>query len=251
MTAPPNPDGLVIGDAFGEAMLAHLEHGGSRGDHVVERDDGWVDAMRADLYFQAASQWTLAERDGLSKATGRVLDVGAGAGRHALWIQGRGHDVVALDVSPGVVEVCERRGVRQTFVGTVSELAATGVEPFDAFVLMGNNLGLLESAEHAGRFLGTIASIAKPGALLIGEGIDPHQPSRPGHARYVEQNTARGRMPGQVRIRVRWESLATDWFDYLLMSLGELAELAEPAGWTIEEHYGEPPTHVAVLRYQG
>ena len=56
--------------------------------------------------------------------------MGAGAGRHALPLQESGREVVALDVSPGGVEVCRRRGVRETFTGTVFELAETGPEPF-------------------------------------------------------------------------------------------------------------------------
>ena len=52
-------------------------------------------------------------------------------------------------------------------------------------------------------------------------------------------------------MRIRWEHLATGWFDYLHASLQELRDLAAPAGWELVEHHGEPPTHVVVLRYQG
>ena len=55
----------------------------------------------------------------------RILDIGAGAGRAALALQAMGRQVLAVDVSPGAVEVCRRRGVVSTSLGTVHDLAAT------------------------------------------------------------------------------------------------------------------------------
>ncbi len=45
----------------------------------------------------------------------------------------------------------------------------------------------------------------------------------------------RGRLGGQITIRVRYRELATAWFDLLWCSLDELAEISEPAGWTIAD----------------
>ena len=43
----------------------------------------------------------------------------------------------------------------------------------------------------------------------------------------------RGRLPGELRIRVRWRALATDWFDYWFLSVSELDAVAGSAGWTL------------------
>src|SRR5215469_2807903 len=92
----------------------------------------------------------------LARAPGRVLDLGAGAGRASLVLQERGQDVVALDVSPGAIEVCRRRGVHQVYLGTVAELAATRPAPFDSVLMLGNNLGLLGSPQHAREVLAAL-----------------------------------------------------------------------------------------------
>ena len=63
--------------------------------------------------------------------------------------QQAGYDVVALDVSAGAIEMCRRRGVRQTVTGTVADLPAANVLPFDTLLLLGNNLGLLRDEQHA------------------------------------------------------------------------------------------------------
>lgn len=113
--------GPIEGDAFGQALLARQE--GRSGDIISERDDGLVERDSFD-YFSAPHgplwEWVVA------RVGHRILDIGAGAGREALALQAMGWEVLALDVSPGAIEVCRRRGVVSTFLGTVQDLAVTG-----------------------------------------------------------------------------------------------------------------------------
>src|SRR5690349_182310 len=103
----------------------------------------------------------------MQRTVGKVLDLGAGAGRAALALQVAGRPVVALDVSRGAIEVCKRRGVHQCFVGTVDALVETNPTPFDSILALGNNLGLLGSRAGADRLLNAHASRSAPdlGAL--------------------------------------------------------------------------------------
>jgi methylase of polypeptide subunit release factors len=41
------------------------------------------------------------------------VDIGCGAGRLALYLQARGHEVVAIDISPLAVKTCMKRGVHR------------------------------------------------------------------------------------------------------------------------------------------
>ena len=53
-------------------------------------------------------------------------------------------------------------------------------------------------------------------------------------------NRERGRQPGQLIIRVRWQALATPWFDYWFLPIEELAALAEATGWKLTDRvFGE------------
>ena len=99
-------------------------------------------------YFGAPETWSDRDRWAIERGGGRVLDLGAGAGRAALALPALGQDVVALDVSPGAFEVCRRRGVRDCCVGTIDELVATEPMPFDSVLALGNNLGLLATLER-------------------------------------------------------------------------------------------------------
>jgi SAM-dependent methyltransferase len=235
-------------DAYGRMLIDAFESGGPTIE-IVERDDGFVMGSRfgTDLYLAPYRRWPARQRRALRLARGRVVDIGTGGGRVALHLQERGRDVVATDISPLAIEVCRRRGVRDARVLPVQRLDES-VGVVDTFVMFGNNLGLLGSAARAKRLLRRFARISSPGARILGETLDPYATDDPAHLRYHRRNRARGRLGGQLRIRVRYRDYATPWFDYLLVSRVELEELVAGTGWevarTIED---EPPLYVAVL----
>jgi SAM-dependent methyltransferase len=223
----------LLGDAWGNALFGALD--GRETTVVLERDDGHVDVEGLSGYFAVPDAWSDRDHWAIQRPVGRVLDLGAGAGRAALALQARGQDVVALDVSPGAITVCRRRGVHQCFLGTVNDLLAAKPEPFDCFLALGNNLGLLGNPDLAVQTLNTLATMGSDESVIVGTGADPYETNDPVHLGYHEANRQRGRPSGQVTVRVRHRNVATDWFDLLLCSLDELADLCSPTPWRIAD----------------
>jgi SAM-dependent methyltransferase len=179
------------------------------------------------------------------------LDVGCGAGRVGLELQGRGHDVVGIDLSPVAVEVSRRRGVRDARVLPVTKVGRS-LGQFDTFVMFGNNFGLVGSHRRAPWLLRRFRSIASEGARILAESVDPYKTDRPEHLAFHERNRRHGRMGGQLRIRVRQGSSSTPWFDYLLASPEEMASLAEGTGWELVRVIDEGEhVYVGVLERAG
>lgn len=250
-TAPFGPrTGDAIGDMLRDAYRASQEPFGTPVFHIAERSDGLVKPVPVEPWIAPVHQWPDGERQALDLLKGRVLDIGAGGGRAARALLDRGHAVTAIDISPGALEVCRRQGVRSTFHGTVHDHAATG-ERYDSFLLLGANLGLLESRERAPQFLRALGAMAAPGAVIVGQGRNLTDSTDPLHLRYNERNLRAGRIAGQRTMRVRYRDVATPWFNYLSLAPGELAELADGTGWEVAEvRYFENSTahYLATLR---
>ena len=236
-------------DAFGLMLLDHLE--GREAVEIVERDDGFVQVFTGSPagYFAPVRGWHAPERRALRLVRGRVLDVGCGPGRVALELQRRGHEVVGIDPSPLAVEVCRRRGVADARVLGLRDVDES-LGRFDTVVLFGNNFGLLGDARKARARLRRLHAVTSPGARILASSGDHHATRDPVHRAYLDRNVRRGRLPGQIRFRVRHRRAATPYFDFLFVSRDEMAELAGAGGWWLTgtvDSDGDGASYVGVL----
>ena len=107
---------------------------------------------------------------------GPVLDIGAGTGRVALDLAARGHDVVALDADPELVEVCTARARER---GLAVRAHAADARSFDLGALFPLAILPMQVAQllggPAGRaaMLATVGAHLEPGGLLAVALADP------------------------------------------------------------------------------
>jgi SAM-dependent methyltransferase len=227
-------------------MLDFLE--GQEVHEIAERDDGMIAPSGGPAaYFTEFADWNPAAKEALDHVMGRVLDVGCGAGRVSLHLQGLGHEVVGVDVSPRAVEVAGRRGVKDARLLSVTELGPDlGV--FDTLVMAGNNFGLFAGEKRASWLLRRFRRLTAPDGRIIAETLDPYQTDDPDHLAYHKRNGERGRMGGQVRLRVRYKTRCSPWFDYLLASEEEVKGLLEGTGWQLSKTFkDEGPAYWVML----
>lgn len=232
-------------DAWGHAVRA-LHADPHAGPPIIERDDGFVEPLPLDLLFTEPAEWPPFERAALRYVRGRVLDVGCGAGRHAIELQRRGHEVVAIDTSPGAVAVARARGVKDARVLSLRAVASK-LGRFDTVLLLGNNFGLLEGRGRARSHLRRLARITNERARIVATERDPYATSDPDHRAYHRWARGRGRMSGQVRMRVRFRRLVDPWFDYLFVSQREMRSLLEGSGWRVARLFGAARPHYAAV----
>lgn len=233
-------------DAFGRLLLDALD--GTHGQAILECDDGRSGpALGAGVFFATLDEWPSEEQEVFGRVHGRVLDIGCGAGRHALEAQRRGCTVVAIDISPGAVEVSRRRGVEDARLLPL-DAVDPGLGRFDTVLLMCGNFGLFGDAEGAATLLRRLAALTHDDAVMILDSVDPYLGASEQEVAYHTRNRELGRMPGQVTLRLRYGERTTPWFDLLNVSAEELTELIAGTGWSLATmRPADPPEYYAVL----
>ncbi|MCC7409438.1 MAG: methyltransferase domain-containing protein [Phycisphaeraceae bacterium] len=224
-------------DAYGKAMM----------DYLTGRRTAELMQIGCKTWFFEYDQWFEREQGAMQYVQGRVLDVGCGAGRHSLYLQGRGCDVLAIDKSPLAIKVCRHRGVRETRVMSLTQVTRR-LGLFDTILLLGNNFGLMANRRRARWILRRFWAMTRADARILAGSGDPAANSNPDTLAKMESNRRRGRMPGQFRMQGRYGNCKTPWFDWLFVSETEMEELVDGTGWRISRFLRDnTDAYVAVI----
>ena len=219
---------------LGQLLWAYYKGKESSHFEIWERSDGYISVDLTKNYFSEYEDWALYQRKALEFVKGRVLDIGCGAGRHSLFLQEKGFDVLGIDISPLAIKVSKLRGLKKAEIMSIEDMNFKS-NSFDTIIMMGNNFGLFGSLKKARRLLKRFHMMTSRDALIIATTRDPYKTDNPAHLEYHKFNKKRDRMAGQVRIRSRFEKYVGKWFDYLMVSKEEMKEILIGTGWKIKE----------------
>jgi SAM-dependent methyltransferase len=235
-------------DGYGKQLLAQYNHQTPTSE-IIERDDNYIETgSAAGSYFTEYDAWHELERQAIDKARGKILDIGCGAGRHSLYLQSKGFDVTGIDNSPGAIKVCKLRGLKRAIVRPIGEIDKFRDRSFDTILMLGNNFGLFGDAENARTLLEKMSRItAAPHAQIIAGTRNPYVTDNKEHLEYLRFNRRRGRMAGQIRMRIRYGKTVGEWFDYLFVSPEEMQKILKNTGWQVKEFLHSPAANYFVV----
>ena len=217
-------------DLFADALWRFYETGHAR--LQIERDDGYESVEDVAWYLTSYRDFLRSEKQALKFARGRVLDVGCGAGRHALYLQTRGLAVTGIDVSARVIELARTRGVKDARVATVCGRLPFRDGEFDTVLLFGNNLGICGTLPKFRRMLRELYRITSPRGRILATTRQPST-TNPQHRSYLRRNLERGRAIGQLRLRLVQRGRHAPWFELLLLAPTDLMQIAASEKWEL------------------
>lgn len=233
-----------MADIWGRIFLDHMD--GEEATYTVERDDGMRHtANPVRRYFDPPR--LEAERDLFERLRGPVLDLGAGAGSYALYLQSRGLRVTAADSSPGALEVCRRRGCRDV---QELDLRTLVLEPgaFRSVIVMGNTLGAHQTPETLPSLLAALRRGVRPGGHFMCTLVDPLDTEEAIHLEYHERNRKQGLPPGLTKIRMSYRDIVDEWIYLWMPTTEELLRLGAEAGWTLVDERRDGPLRVRLFQ---
>ena len=135
-------------------------------DLQTETSISELDDLPVSYLFRNYKEMNALEQKALDLSFGKVLDVGAGAGSHSLYLQNnRNLDVAALDISPKSIEICKARGVKNA---VCEDFLKFSNDKFDTILLLMNGTGIFQSLEHIDQYLQKLKNlISENGQILI------------------------------------------------------------------------------------
>lgn len=215
---------------YAQAMLAFW-HGDADATYTINRDDGFSYPVPVGPSF-AGPPFTPVEQFALDRCAGRVLDVGAGVGRHALCLQERGLQVTAVEVAPELVAIMSARGVAEPLAENLSSLSG---REFDTVLMLMNGFGMVGSPLGADAFFDHARHLLRPGGQILCDSLDVRQTTNSVHLAYQQANLDAGRSAGQMRFSIEYGGQHGEGFEWLHVDFDSLHALARNHRWSAEK----------------
>lgn len=155
-------------DIFGQCCKDYLA-GDKRAKIIVHSDLAETEELPAAYLFRDYKDMPDHEKKAMDLARGKILDVGACAGAHSLYLQNLGYDVTALDISEGCCEVMEKRGVKNVVCGDIFKYIKGN---FDTILLLMNGIGVAGTIPNLPYLLEYLKTLLAPGGKIIFDSSD-------------------------------------------------------------------------------
>lgn len=215
-------------DIYGQALLDYY-NGNYTEDIITETNLTEPDELPLPYLFRSFEEMPLVEQEALKACTGKVLDIGCGAGSHALWLQEQGLEVTAIDRSEGAVRVTQKRGIQKTEVSDILDWSEGG---FDTLLLLMNGTGIFQTYEQVSKYLKHLTTLLNPKGQILIDTSD---------LRFLYDETEEGgiwvpgdRYYGELEFTMTYKGQTTDTFPWLYLDEVHFAHLAEKNGLKFE-----------------
>ncbi|RYY36830.1 MAG: methyltransferase domain-containing protein [Sphingobacteriaceae bacterium] len=211
-----------MSDVLGQAIYDH--HHQARNHKLwIHNRYGDKEEMPVETYFRDEDDMPDLEWLALNECRGSVLDIGAGAGSHALVLQQRGFDVAALEISPLAAAVMRERGVNNVIEADIFNYSA---QRYDTLLLLMNGIGLTGTLQNLRMFLRHAKTLLLPGGQLLFDSSDV--------AYIYEGDLPADRYHGEILYEYQYKNKKSGWFSWLYADENTLLKLAAEEGWNAE-----------------
>ncbi len=216
-------DDKKFGDPIG---LAIQDYAQSRkpDDIIVASDICEDDIIPLEVLFRKFEEMPVIEQEALSRAKGTVLDVGAGAGIHALYLQDSGFKVTCIDISEGAVKHLKSIGLNAEKVNFFSYNGAK----FDTILMLMNGIGIAGKLSNLETTLAHAKSLLNPGGRILCDSSDiRYLYEEEDGSLWMDLNTE---YHGNFRFQMKYKKEKGPWFDWLYVDFDSLFTAAKNVG---------------------
>lgn len=225
-------------DIFGTAIKSWYYHQDPT-DIIVHSPDFDDDIIEVSYLFRNFKNMPVIERKALERSSGRVLDIGCGAGSHALYLQNKKNlSVTAIDISAGATEIAKERGLTDVRNLSFFDLKE---EKFDTLLFLMNGSGIIGKLKHLDHFFDHCRSLLTPNGKILIDSSD---------LRYLFDEDEDGGIwvemdsdyYGELKFSISYKNEISEAFEWLYIDFKMLSLAAAKSGFSCEliqegEHY--------------
>ncbi len=223
-------------DIFGQAVLDFFRKGNAT-DIRVKSQDFDEDVIPVNYLFRTYKEMPKIEQRALDLAQGKILDVGCCAGSHALHLQNKNKDVLAIDVSEGAIKTTKLRGVKKAEVQDFYQIKN---QKFDTILMLMNGSGIIGKLKNLTQFFQHLRTILKPEGKVLLDSSDLRYlfDAEEDGGIWVNPNQYYGELTYQIGYKNNWSPP----FDWLYIDFNSLSLAAKSNGFSCDlleegEHY--------------
>jgi len=215
-------------DPIGKAVHDYFH--GIMGDSILVRTDIAEDeTLSPGYFFRTFEQMPLQEQEALKRCKGKILDIGAGAGAHSIWLKEKGLEVVSIDISPLSCEVMRKRGLTHVLCGNIYSLTD---QKFDTILLLMNGAGVAQTLPGLSVLLNHLKQLLNPGGKILADSSDLLY-------LFTDENgeswidIASDTYYGEMEYQLSYKTVRGKKFPWLFVDSDTLSEYAERSGFTV------------------
>lgn len=207
-------------DILGEAMLEFLKSGTVH-RLLAHTSYGPDETYFLDYFFRDLDDMPDLERYAVTLCSGKILEIGAGAGSHALLLLQEGKDIVVMDNSAGCINVLLKRGLYKVQHMDIFNLQTGG---YNTLLLLMNGIGITGNLGGLVRFLKKAEDITASKAQIIFDSTDVSYAIK-------KESRAREGYVGEIKYQFEYRGIRGPWFDWLYIDQEKLFELCDQTPW--------------------
>lgn len=206
-------------------------------DIVVSSDICEDDIIPLEVLFRNFDEMPEIEQTALQRASGKILDVGAGAGMHALYLQDQGMNVECIDISPGAVEFMKSQGLKAERINFFS----LKDRKYDTILMLMNGIGIAGKLSNLETTLTQAKNLLNKGGKVLCDSSDiRYLYEDEDGSLWIDLNTE---YHGNFRFQMKYHKEKGAWFDWLYVDFDTLFQAAKNVGLKaqrvleIDDHY--------------
>jgi SAM-dependent methyltransferase len=225
---------------MGQAIIDFAKDGIDQ-DIIVSSDLCEDDVISSAYLFRSYEDMPKIEQVALARCSGKVLDVGAGAGIHASYLQENGFDVSCIDISPLSIAHLKENNIDARLMNFFD----LKDEKYDTLLMLMNGIGIAGTLSNLEHTLIKAKSLLNDGGKILCDSSDIkylYEDDEGGM--WVDLNTT---YYGNFKFQMKYKEHESEWFDWLYVDFGKMKETAERTGFMVNQIIDENDQYLVEL----